>query len=95
MVTVEGVARRIDPDNDIWAAARPVVERWIARELSPAARVRELFATGQKALDGLARLADAPQQTTVVIKPAGGRLALAAAILAGVIAAAALAVALG
>src|SRR5206468_9808256 len=29
MVTVEGVARRIDPDNDIWAAAEPVVARWI------------------------------------------------------------------
>ena len=25
MVTVEGVARRIDPDHDIWAAAEPVV----------------------------------------------------------------------
>jgi ubiquinone biosynthesis protein len=33
MVTVEGVARRIDPGHDIWAAARPVVERWVAREL--------------------------------------------------------------
>ncbi len=35
MVTVEGVARRIDPDHDIWTAARPVVERWIRREFSP------------------------------------------------------------
>ncbi|MDP8916323.1 MAG: AarF/UbiB family protein, partial [Pseudomonadota bacterium] len=35
MVTVEGVARRIDPDHDIWTAARPVVERWMRREFSP------------------------------------------------------------
>jgi ubiquinone biosynthesis protein len=35
MVTVEGVARRVDPAHDIWTAARPVVERWIRREFSP------------------------------------------------------------
>lgn len=40
MVTVEGVARRIDPDHDIWTAARPVVERWIRRELGPVAAIR-------------------------------------------------------
>ena len=40
MVTVEGVARRIDPNHDMWAAAEPVVRRWILRELSPAQGVR-------------------------------------------------------
>ena len=39
MVTVEGVARRIDPHCDIWASAEPVVRRWITRELSPVARL--------------------------------------------------------
>ncbi|HVN00462.1 MAG TPA: 2-polyprenylphenol 6-hydroxylase [Caulobacteraceae bacterium] len=58
MVTVEGVARRIDPDNDIWAAAEPVVARWIARELSPAARVRELAREARAAVSALARLSE-------------------------------------
>lgn len=40
MVQVEGVARAIDPEHHIWSAARPVLERWIARELGPAARIR-------------------------------------------------------
>ena len=40
MVTVEGVARRIDPAHDIWTAAWPVVERWMRREFGPAAQVR-------------------------------------------------------
>lgn len=43
MVTVEGVARRIDPDLDIWTAAEPVVQRWILRELSPITRGRRLL----------------------------------------------------
>lgn len=54
MVTVEGVARRIDPDNDIWIAADPVVRRWIARELSPTARIRGHLEDGAKALAALA-----------------------------------------
>jgi ubiquinone biosynthesis protein len=55
MVTVEGVARRIDPDHDIWRAAEPVVRRWITRELSPTARVTALAADARDALTMLAR----------------------------------------
>jgi len=55
MVTVEGVARRIDPAFDIWAAAAPVVERWIGRELSPAARIRAAVGEAAGLLDELRR----------------------------------------
>ena len=59
MVTVEGVARRIDPDHDIWAAAEPVVRRWIARELSPAAaRPRSRRRRRARRWPRLARMAD-------------------------------------
>jgi len=33
MVQVEGVARGLDPQHDMWAASRPIVERWVQREL--------------------------------------------------------------
>ncbi|HEY2051669.1 MAG TPA: 2-polyprenylphenol 6-hydroxylase [Caulobacteraceae bacterium] len=55
MVTVEGVGRRIHPGLDIWAAAEPVVRRWITRELSPARRI-QVF--GEEARRALTRLAD-------------------------------------
>jgi ubiquinone biosynthesis protein len=57
MVTVEGVARRVDPDLDIWRAAEPVVRRWVGRELSPVNRLKDL---GEQARDVLARLAAEP-----------------------------------
>jgi ubiquinone biosynthesis protein len=44
MVQVEGVARALDPRHDIWAAARPVVERWIRRELGPEGLARDAVA---------------------------------------------------
>ena len=62
MVTVEGVARRIDPDHDIWAAAEPVVRRWIARELSPTEKVKSLVQDAIGALQSLARLAEAERK---------------------------------
>jgi ubiquinone biosynthesis protein len=68
MVTVEGVARRMDPGHNLWAATEPVVSRWIARELSPVARVRELLSDATSALKAIARMAE-PAQTTVIVEP--------------------------
>ncbi|MGE0845369.1 MAG: 2-polyprenylphenol 6-hydroxylase [Flavobacteriaceae bacterium] len=39
MVVVEGVARRLDPDFDMWRTAEPIVKDWIARNLGPAGRL--------------------------------------------------------
>ncbi len=60
MVTVEGVGRRIDPGLDIWAAAEPVVRRWITRELSPAARLRDLAERTRAVIGRLAEPPPAP-----------------------------------
>lgn len=68
MVTVEGVARRLWPEHDIWAAADPVVRRWIARELSPVARVKEFTDEGLRALRAIARLAEADSARSVVVE---------------------------
>jgi ubiquinone biosynthesis protein len=73
MVTVEGVARRIDPAHDIWAAADPVVRRWIMRELAPHARIRRLAEEGLNVLEGLARHAKSPPAPpAVVVQERGG-----------------------
>lgn len=66
MMTVEGVARRIDPEHDIWAASDPVVRRWIARELSPATRLKRLAGEAETAVRNLVRLAQDPPSPTAV-----------------------------
>jgi len=65
MMVTEGVARRLDPQHDIWKAADPVVRRYILRELGPAARLRQLFEDGLRALEDLARRAEAPAVAAV------------------------------
>ncbi|MDB5461342.1 MAG: ubiquinone biosynthesis protein AarF, partial [Caulobacteraceae bacterium] len=67
MVTVEGVARRIDPRHDIWAAADPVVRRWIARELAPPARVRRLLEEAVTVFEGLTRHAKTTSTPTIAV----------------------------
>jgi ubiquinone biosynthesis protein len=64
MVTVEGVARRIDPANDIWQAAKPVVERWIARELSPPAQAQRLALRGLRLFEALEARLQTPTTPT-------------------------------
>lgn len=71
MVTVEGVARRLDPSVDIWAAAQPVVERVIRRELNPLAQARRLAERVDRSVTGLERLATAPP--VVAVQPAPSR----------------------
>src|ERR1700761_642865 len=58
MVVVEGVARGLDPDFDIWEASRPVVEKWMIAQIGPEARLREM-GDGINVLGRLAR--DLPQ----------------------------------
>lgn len=41
MVVVEGVARSLDPDFDIWESSRPIIERWMVENLGPEARLRD------------------------------------------------------
>lgn len=67
MVTVEGVARRIDPAHDLWAASDPIVRRWIARELSPTARIKDLADDALRALKAMARYAEQPPVPPAVV----------------------------
>jgi len=77
MMTVEGVARRIQPDHDIWNAADPVVRRWMSRELSPTARIKRFSEDAANALRNLARLLEEPPPTVLQSRPeTSGRPAL-------------------
>jgi ubiquinone biosynthesis protein len=66
MATVEGVARRIYPEHNIWQAADPVVRRWILRELSPPARIKRFAEEATTAMRNLARLIENPPTATTV-----------------------------
>ncbi|MES2859904.1 MAG: 2-polyprenylphenol 6-hydroxylase [Pseudomonadota bacterium] len=67
MVSVEGVARRLNPDHDLWSAAQPVVERWITRELGPKAQVRDGLREILSGARALSRLVQEPPATQTLV----------------------------
>ena len=76
MVAVEGVGRRLDPNLDIWKASEPIVQRYIARELSPLAEGKRHLADALSALKAIALIAEreaAHPTSPVVITPAKPR----------------------
>ena len=56
MVMVEGVARSLDPQLDIWTVAEPVVGDFVRREAGPMGRLEDLRDKATVALDTIGRL---------------------------------------
>lgn len=52
MVVVEGVARTLDPEFNMWKVAEPVVSKWIASNLGPAGILQDT-ASGLKSISQL------------------------------------------
>jgi ubiquinone biosynthesis protein len=76
MVVVEGVARSLDPDFDMWSASEPVLRDWVERYLGPAAQL-ELAAEGVGALGRLVtelpRLAERAERLSAEMDRMGER----------------------
>jgi len=59
MVVVEGVARKLDPQLNMWSTAEPVVGGWIAENLGPIGRIED---AGRFLSSVAAFLSDAPRR---------------------------------
>ena len=58
MVVVEGVARRLNPDTNIWETSRPVLEKWIKESKDPLSNIKE---TIQETTEAIKRLPELPE----------------------------------
>jgi len=81
MVVVEGVARNLDPEHNIWEASHPVVEKFMTDYIGPEARVREaadaaghLARIATRLPDMLEKLEDAAVIVTEMADEEGVRL---------------------
>ena len=79
MMQAEGVARRLDPEFDMWEASRPVVEKAVRREVGPErylndflnglGRTRRTLSILPEATDNIAKLAQAWADGDVDLSP--------------------------
>lgn len=58
MVTVEGVARALDPKLNIWDAAEPIVSSWLKKQIGPEAILQDMKQNAGRTLRSLQRLPD-------------------------------------
>ncbi len=58
MVVVEGVARSLDPNLNMWTTAEPVIRAWIEDNLGPSGKVRDAGEALGAAVQALARAPD-------------------------------------
>jgi len=85
MVVVEGVARKLDPQLNMWSTSEPVVGAWIAENLGPRERIEDIarklssvagfLAEAPRRLDELANLLDASARIQAEFSPANRRRA--------------------
>ena len=76
MVVVEGVARTLNPDLNMWATAEPVVRGWIERKLGPVGKLEEAVGSaaslGRMALSLPEMLGEAQRATHMLAEMAQG-----------------------
>ena len=58
MVSVEGVARKINQDSNIWEISKPVLEDWIKKEKGPETKIKKTFEISKEIFEKIPDLPD-------------------------------------
>ena len=56
MVVVEGVARKLNPDTNIWKTSKPVLEKWLKETKDPISNITETIKDSAEAIKRLPEL---------------------------------------
>tara|TARA_B100000427_G_scaffold298449_1_gene279474 strand:+ start:2078 stop:3646 length:1569 start_codon:yes stop_codon:yes gene_type:complete len=56
MVVVEGVARKLNPDTNIWVTSKPVLENWLKQTEDPISKLNETFKDSAEVIKKLPNL---------------------------------------
>lgn len=67
MVLVEGVARALDPELDVWTIAEPVVGDWVRREAGPIGKLEDVADALRSGADAVGRLPNILARAEVVL----------------------------
>ncbi len=56
MVVVEGVARKLDPETDIWETSKPILENWLKETKDPLNKINKTFINTSEVIKRLPEL---------------------------------------
>ena len=62
LLNIEGLGRQLYPELDLWATAKPVLEKWMAQRTDPRTHLRELLENWPRVAEDLLLVPEAVQQ---------------------------------
>ena len=68
MVVVEGVARSLDENANIWEISKPILEGWLTREISPKNKINEILQTTNDVIEKMPKLPNVMDQATQALE---------------------------
>ena len=68
MVSVEGVARKLDPDANIWQISKPVLETWIKSEKGPESQIRKTIEISKEVFEKIPDLPDVMDKANLALQ---------------------------
>ncbi len=68
MVVVEGVARSLDEDANIWDISKPILEGWLTREMGPKSKIEKAINTTEQVLNKLPEIPRLMDQATKALE---------------------------
>ena len=64
MVVVEGVARSLDDNANIWEISKPILEGWLTKQISPKNKIDEMLKTANDVAEKIPQLPNVMDQAT-------------------------------
>ena len=68
MVSVEGVARKINPEANIWEISKPILEDWIKSEKGPESKIRKTIEVSKEVIEKIPDLPDVMDKANIALQ---------------------------
>ena len=68
MVSVEGVARKLNPETNIWNISKPVLEDWIKTEKGPEVKIKRTIEISREVLEKIPDLPDVMDKANMALQ---------------------------
>ncbi len=68
MVSVEGVARKLNPDANIWEISRPVLENWIRKEKGPGSKINQTIEISKEVFEKIPDLPNVMEKANLALQ---------------------------
>ena len=68
MVSVEGLARKLNPNANIWNISRPILEEWIKSEKGPEAKIKRTIEVSKEVFEKIPDLPDVMDKANLALQ---------------------------